>query len=123
MIVMAQFNIIMVNCNPFNLTDGYFISTQLFKNVNIRSNLFYYLANDIRMLFKSEKTILLYAIFNMFIIVATAFYYSNYTINVITEIFGFKTNNNLASFLNTLIICLLYFIIIRCRYKNCEDKL
>lgn len=44
-IALSNFQIAFVNLMPFNLTDGYFILSNLFKSYNLRKNYFFFISN------------------------------------------------------------------------------
>ena len=114
---LAQINIIFVNCNPFNLTDGYFIGTQLIKTVNLRPKLFGLLANFKRYIGKANKILIIYAIINFIIIFFNVVYFSSYSVNIISELLRFDVTSKYIIIIN-IISLLLYYLIIIIKYRE-----
>lgn len=120
-IVLSQFNIIIVNCNPFNLTDGYFIGTQLLKTVNLRPKLFNLLANFRKNIRNADKTLIIYALVNFGIIFVNVIYFSNYSLSIITEVLGVNVGQGYLIAYNVAVLFIYYIIIIfRYREKECR---
>lgn len=119
-IVLAQLNIIIVNCNPFNLTDGYFIGTQLLKTINLRPKLFKLLANFRSNILKVDKTLIIYAIVNCVIIFINIIYFSNYSLRLFSEVLNVRVSTGIIIGYN-IVTLLLYYLIIVFRYKEKKD--
>lgn len=115
-ICLAQINIILVNCNPFNLSDGYFISTQILKCINLRSRFFYLIANDIKGLINGERKFKLYTLASLIGVIISAQYFAKYFMLTISEYLGDIPNTNIISILIVGIMLIGYFLVIKIKW-------
>lgn len=120
-ISLSNFQIAFVNLIPFNLTDGYFILSNILKRANIRKKYFQFISEiGKKRICKPDKIELLYIIISVIYLLLLSFIefelYSSAFLNNLSIL-----SRALLSILFTIIAACLYIVFVKLRMKKSVD--